>query len=85
MTARHYGSIHLQGIGSFRAIRAGDLKAGDLTCWNYGHRQIVHTIWPAGKKSVAIVWRATDGTIYKPRTYREDRLIGFPVQPGERA
>lgn len=83
MSAANYGSIHLQGIGSFRAIPAGDLKVGDVTIWNFGGLQTVAEIKPAGVKSVAIVWRDKDGKTYPARRYLATRLIGFPRQPGE--
>lgn len=80
-------TVKLQGIGAFRAIPAGQLKPGDITLWNRGYRRTVHSIRAKGA-SVWIVWQDTnkDGTthIYPEHRYRASRLIGYPIQPGEK-
>lgn len=82
-----YQSVHLQGIGAFRAIPAGQLKPGDITMWNHGSKQTVHSIRAKGA-SVWIVWKdvGKDGipNLYPEQRYSATRLIGYPTQPGEK-
>ena len=67
--------MHLQGIGDYPAIPAGDLVVGDVLTWNYGYRYEITSITPCGKQSVKVTEKSlADGTEYT-RTMRRTRLV----------
>lgn len=67
--------MHLQGIGDYPAIPAGELIVGDIITWNYGHRYEITTITPCGNLSIKVTERALkDGQEYT-RTMRKTRLV----------
>lgn len=71
-------TIKLQGIyGEQKAIKAGELKAGMVTVWNYGYKEVIKSVEPtkSGKsvKCVIICESGNEAT----RTMRIDRLVGL--------
>jgi len=72
------GSIHLQGIGRYPAIPAGDLKVGDVIVYNYGGTSIVRVKKQVSPKTISVAvesqGRSDKGQVYI-RQYRVDRLV----------
>lgn len=71
------GHIWLQGIGWRPAVKASELKPGDVTVWNYGATETVKsvTVSKTGKMiTMSIVaesgWKGT-------RKLKADRLVGI--------
>ena len=74
-------SIKLQGIGERPAVRAKDLKVGDVTIWNFGGCETVKSVTPSKTGKTVVV-----GIEYKDRygaateserKFRADRLVGI--------
>ncbi|MFV1457790.1 hypothetical protein [Bacillus mycoides] len=74
-------SIQLQGIGETSAVRAKELKVGDVTVWNYGYLETVKSITPSktGKTlKIEIEYESISGVLAQSeRTLRVDRLVGI--------
>lgn len=69
--------IHLQGIGNHQAIKAEDLRVGDITVWNYGStEEIVNISKSKSGKSVKATIKAESGNLYS-RIMRSERLVGI--------
>lgn len=72
------GSIHLQGIGRYPAVPAGDLKVGDTIVYNYGGTTIIRSKRKVSPKTIEVVvesqGRSDKGKHYT-RQYRVDRLV----------
>jgi hypothetical protein len=68
------GSIHLQGIGRYPAVPAGDLKVGDIIVYNQGGTTIVRSKRKVSAKTIEVVERTDKGKLYT-RQYRVDRLV----------
>jgi hypothetical protein len=72
------GSIHLQGIGRYPAIPAGDLKVGDVIVYNQGGTTIVRSKRKVSAKTIEVVVESqgrTDKGKHYTRQYRVDRLV----------
>lgn len=72
------GSIHLQGIGRYPAVPAGDLKVGDIIVYNQGGTTIVRSKRKVSAKTIEVVVESqgrTDKGKHYTRQYRVDRLV----------
>lgn len=72
------GSIHLQGIGRYPAIPAGDMKVGDIIVYNYGSTSVVRAKKQVSPKTISVAVESqgsTDKGQMYIRQYRVDRLV----------
>lgn len=73
--------LHLQGIGKVDAVKAKDLRVGDVTVWNYGSLAKVISITPSktGKTlKVGIEYKDYHGKIVQSeRKLGAERLVGI--------
>lgn len=73
--------VHLQGIGKVNAIKAKDLRVGDITVWNYGGLEKIISITPSktGKTlKVGIEYKDYHGEIVQSeRKLGAERLVGI--------
>lgn len=72
------GSIHLQGIGRYPAIPAGELKVGDIIVYNNGGTTIVRAKRKVTAKTIEVIVESqerTDKGVLYTRQYRVDRLV----------
>ena len=71
-------TVKLQGMyGEQKAIRAGELKPGMVTVWNFGYKEVIKSIEPTKSgKSVkcAIICESGEELV---RTMRIDRLVAI--------
>lgn len=68
---------HLQGLGKVPAIKAGELKEGDIIVCNYGYTQTVTRIIKETAKSIFVEIRSDEsGKLYETR-YLKSRLIAI--------
>lgn len=68
---------HLQGLGDVPAIKAGELKEGDVIVCNYGYTQTVTRIIKETAKSIFVEIRSDEsGKLYETR-YLKSRLIAI--------
>jgi hypothetical protein len=67
-------TVHLQGIGRFNAIPAGDLVPGVKMVWNYGYTSKVVSVERVSPKTVRVVERSERG-VEGVRTMRSSRLV----------
>ena len=73
-----YDKIRLQQIGWRNAIKASELKVGDIMICNFGETQTITNIMPTKSgKMLNYTVLCKDGKLYNTRTSR-DRL--FAVQ-----
>lgn len=68
-------TIHLQGIGQNEAIKAKDIKPGDVLKWNYGYTSQVVEIIKETPKQI-IVKTVASGETYE-RRFNKERLVGI--------
>lgn len=74
-------TIRLQGIGHVSAKPAADLKAGDVTVWNYGHAHEVLSVESVSPAFVVVHMIKEQGAPgVWTRRMKRDRLVG--IQPG---
>ena len=75
------GQLHLQGIGKVDAVKAKDLRVGDVTVWNYGSLSKVISITPSktGKTlKVGLEYKNYHGEIVQSeRKLGSERLVGI--------
>lgn len=71
-------TIKLQGIYTpVKAVKAGELKPGMVTVWNFGCKEIIKSIcYSKSGKSLKLVIIAASGKEYN-RTLRANRLVGI--------
>lgn len=72
-------TIHLQGIyGENKAVKASDLKAGDIAVWNYGYKSKVVSVEKSksGKTVIAMMMSMQDG-IVRERRMSAGRLVAI--------
>ncbi len=84
-------TIHLQGIyGQHPAVKASELKPGDITVWNGGYTEKVIALEPSKSgKTVKATFEYKDSNGKKVRATRKfgaDRLVGIdntkaPAEP----
>ena len=68
---------HLQGLGDVPAIKAGELKEGDIIVCNYGYTQTVTRIIKETAKSIFVEIRSDEsGKLYDTR-YLKSRLVAI--------
>lgn len=68
---------HLQGLGEVPAIKAGELKEGDIIVCNYGYTQTVTRIIKETAKSIFVEIRSDEsGKLYETR-YLKSRLVAI--------
>lgn len=68
---------HLQGLGDVPAIKAGELKEGDIIVCNYGYTQTVTRIIKETAKSIFVEIRSDEsGKLYETR-YLKSRLVAI--------
>jgi len=67
-------AIHLQGVGSYGAVPAASLKAGDVTVWNFGHTEVVLGVEEASPKFVLVELRSASGATHR-RRMSKTRLV----------
>lgn len=68
---------HLQGLGDIPAIKAGELKEGDIIVCNYGYTQTVTRIIKETAKSIFVEIRSDEsGKLYETR-YLKSRLVAI--------
>ena len=71
-------TVKLQGMyGEQKAIRAGELKPGMVTVWNFGYKEVVKSIalTKSGKSvKCAIICESGEELV---RTMRVDRLVAI--------
>ena len=68
---------HLQGLGEVPAIKAGELKEGDVIVCNYGYTQTVTQIIKETAKSIFVEIRSDEsGKLYETR-YLKNRLVAI--------
>lgn len=69
-------TIQLQQIGTKQAKPAGDLKAGDVTVWNFGFTETILSVVKETAKTVWLEIRSDkSGTIHTRRLLKT-RLVG---------
>ena len=83
-------TIHLQGIyGQHPAVKASELKPGDITVWNGGYTEKIIAVEPSksGKTVKATIeYESMNGkTVRTTRKFGADRLVGIdkPKKPAE--
>jgi hypothetical protein len=70
-------TIQLQQIGLQKGIKAGDLKIGDVTLWNFGFTSTVLDIVKETAKTVVLKCVSDDtGYIYE-RRFNKTRIVGI--------
>ena len=71
-------TVKLQGMyGEQKAIRAGELKPGMVTVWNFGYKEVIKSIetTKSGKSvKCAIICESGEELV---RTMRVDRLVAI--------
>lgn len=67
-------AIHLQGVGSYGAVPASSLRAGDVTVWNFGVTEVVLGVEEASPKFVLVELRSQSGATYS-RRMTKTRLV----------
>jgi hypothetical protein len=68
--------VHLQGIGDVNGIPAEELKAGDVSLWNYcytGYR--IDSVTERAKTCIDIMHTDLETGIQYPRTLKRGRLV----------
>ena len=74
---RDVSKTHLQGLGDVPAIKAGELKEGDIIVCNYGYTQTVTRIIKETAKSIFVEIRSDEsGKLYETR-YLKSRLVAI--------
>lgn len=68
-------TLHLQRIGSKPAVRAAELKGGDVTMWNYGHTETILGVAKETDKTIVFNIRCNDSGIITTRRLAKDRLV----------
>lgn len=51
---RKIGTTHLIAVGNVPAVKAEDLRKGDVVMFNWGYKNRVHSIKPVGKTKVCV-------------------------------
>lgn len=51
---RTISTTHLIAVGNVPAVKAEDLRAGDVVMFNWGYTNRVHSIKPVGKTKVCV-------------------------------
>ena len=70
------GKTWLQGIGLYNAIKAENVKPGNILVWNYGYKsKVLNTICSETGKTVTITTES-NGKQYK-RRFNSDRLLAI--------
>lgn len=67
----------LQSIGRVPAIQAGDIKAGDVLLWNFGHKSRVDEIVSTTNKSIFIKETSLESGKQYERRFLKTRLVGI--------
>jgi hypothetical protein len=71
--------IKLQGIAEQEAIKAKDLKIGDITIWNYGFKEkVVEKSFSKTGKTVILKVKSEDGCVFT-RNLRAERLVAIDL------
>lgn len=78
------GNVHLQGVGSVPAIKAGNIRKGVTLAKNFGYTSKVLSVTKSKSgKSVEVTSQGYDGygrnTGISKKTYRTDRLVGVKL------
>ena len=60
-------TITLQGLGTFKAQFASEIKANDTLAWNYGETSLVLEVIKENEKSIWIKEQAKSGKTYERR------------------
>ena len=71
------GMIHLQSLGSVRAIAWRNVKPGHVVMFNYGYQALVSSVEPKGRSSVSVTTVSRDGE-QNTSTRRGSSTIGWP-------
>ncbi|MBO5681813.1 MAG: hypothetical protein J6T08_08895 [Lentisphaeria bacterium] len=75
------GNVHLQGVGSVPAIKAGQIRKGVTLAKNFGYTSKVLSVTQSKSgKSIEVTSQGYDSygrkTGVSKKTYRVDRLVG---------
>lgn len=70
-------TVKLQGIsGQQKAVRAKDLKIGDVIIWNYGYKsQVKEIIQSKTGKTITFMLKSMESGNINPRQMRRDTLV----------
>ena len=71
---------HLQGLGDVPAIKAGELKEGDIIVCNYGYTQTVTRIIKETAKSIFVEIRSDESSKLYETRYLKSRLVAIKEQ-----
>lgn len=69
------GTLYLQRIGSKPAVRAAELKGGDVTMWNYGFTETILGIAKETAKTIVFNIKCNDSGFITTRRLAKDRLV----------
>lgn len=68
-------TIHLQSYGLCPAKPAGELKAGDVTVWNFGITETLTEVTDVSAQFVAVKLTDRNGRVFS-RRMKKSRLVG---------
>jgi hypothetical protein len=68
-------TVHLQGLGTFPGIAAGELKIGQTVVWNFGYESLVSAVEPCGAKSVKVTLFERKSQMVSTRRFLKSRLV----------
>lgn len=69
-------TIKLQSIGTQKGVEAGELKAGDITLWNFGFTATVLEIVKETAKTVVLKCVSDDTGNIHERRFKKTRIVG---------
>jgi len=72
------GTIHLQAIGEYPAIRARNLRVGDVTVWNYGSKETISSFGKETDNFITVNIVDRNGKTWE-RRLKKDRLVGVEI------
>lgn len=68
-------TLYLQGVGCKAAIRAAELKGGDVTMWNFGYTETILEIAKETAKTIVFNIKCNDSGFVGTRRLMKDRLV----------
>ena len=68
-------TLYLQGVGCKSAIRAVELKVGDVTMWNFGYTETILGISKETAKTIVFNIKCNDSGFVGTRRLKKDRLV----------